>query len=104
MIALKKILPLVIAFALGVAITYVFLTMRFVAIQSAEQTLRNQQELDAIKEFYHQKELKEKAYKKEEKYWFDERLDQKAAETEKQTKKQQSQGDDMKSKFDQFGD
>lgn len=102
--ALKKTLALVIAFALGVVITYVFLTMQFAAIQSAEQADRNQQELDALKEFYHQKELKEKAYKTEEKYWFDERLDQKAVETEKRTKQQQSEGDALKSQFDQFGD
>lgn len=103
--ALKKILPVVIAFALGVIITYLFMNLNtnFEMFKQEAQSQESRMKLEA--EILHlRKQLNPKDEGEEEKHWFDERIDQKAAETEKQTKKQQSQGDDMKSQFDQFGD
>ncbi len=103
MTSLKKNLPLVIAFCMGVIITYFFMRQAYQITDLVKQSSHRDKvhQLEAeISRLNH--ELNPESKQKEEKYWFDERMEKQSEETEERTKEQQSQGDALKSQFDQF--
>tara|TARA_B110000881_G_C18199000_1_gene328578 strand:+ start:45 stop:344 length:300 start_codon:yes stop_codon:yes gene_type:complete len=97
--ALKKYIPLVISFALGAFITYLLMSLSISNQRLTEALGESQSTVDHTKEV-----VTEDPKEKEQKHWLEERIEQEAAETKDRTKQQQSQGDKLKSQFDQFSE
>ncbi len=99
--ALKKNLPLVIAFALGALITYFFMKQvnALELIYSKSNMIEVTAKLEAENDFLKRQLNPEQ---KEQKNWFEERMEQEAAESEKRTKELEAGGDKLKSQFDKF--
>lgn len=102
--ALKKYIPLVIAFVLGALITYLAMSLK-IAKQEFDrefnQGLIEAKSTDATVEVVEpQRPQKEK----EQQHWLKELEEKQAAESQERTKQQQSQGDKLKSQFDQFAE
>ncbi len=102
---LKKNLPLVIAFALGALITYFFMKQvnALEIMYSKSNTIEATAKLKAENDFL-KRQLKPEQNEQEQKHWLKELEEQQAAETKERTKQQQSQGDKLKSQFDQFAE
>lgn len=90
---MKKYTQLMIAFCLGALITYLAMSLHIAKQELKAKTLLTEGEakLDPPKQD-----------NEEEKYWLDERIEQQNTETEERIKRQQSKGDDLKSRFEEF--
>jgi len=95
--ALKKYTPLILSFALGALITYLAMSLSLAKQELAEALMKSKSIADHTKVA-----VTEDPKEKEEKHWLKELEEQQAAETKERTKQQQSQGDTLKSQFDQF--
>lgn len=96
MISFKKNLPLVAAFVLGGVIVYLVMSLMVARRELADELAR--QKVERV-----EKDIgSEKDRDAEEKYWLEERIEILNAETEELTREQESKGDELKSKFDEF--
>lgn len=95
MTAFKKYTQLTIAFLLGVLITYLAMSLHLAKQElkaKSSQTL-SEPKLDPSSE---------KSNAEDANHWLDERIEQQTTETQERIKQQQSQGDELKSKFEEF--
>jgi uncharacterized protein HemX len=102
MTAFKKNLSLIIAFILGVLITYFFMKQAnaLEKMYSHATIMEANAKLEAENKFL-KKQFNPNS-EKEQKHWLYERIEQQTAETEERIKQQQSKGDELKSKFEPF--
>ncbi|MFT5633001.1 MAG: hypothetical protein ACI9SQ_000709 [Rubritalea sp.] len=102
---LKKYIPLVISFALGVLITYFFMKQlnALEVMYSKSNAIEATAKLEAENEFL-KRQRKPEQNEQEEKHWFDERMEQEAAESQERTKEQRSLGDALKNQFEKFAE
>jgi predicted alpha/beta superfamily hydrolase len=97
--AIKKYIPLVIAFALGAFMTYLLMSLSISNQRLTEALEKSKSTVDHTKVA-----VTVDPKEKEQKHWLRELEEQQAAESQERTKQQQSQGDKLKSQFDQFAE
>jgi chaperonin cofactor prefoldin len=93
----KKTLPLIVGAVIGLIVGYLFVSLQY-SNEKLEEAKREAAESKVVVRDAGSEEVKS------EKYWMDERIEQRAEETEKRIKEQEAQGDDLKNEFDKFAE
>jgi hypothetical protein len=97
MSVIKKYIQLAIAFLLGVLITYLAMSLHIAKQELKAKSSQSITDSTAIKTDPQPAEESPNG-----KHWLDERIEKQTTETQERIKQQQSQGDVLKSKFEEF--
>lgn len=95
MITIKKTIPLILAFLLGVVITYLIMSL----IQARGDVADLREQVVHSRNLIVQAPVEKPA---KEKHWMDEMIEKNAAETQQRIKNQQAEGDAFRNKFKQI--
>lgn len=97
MTAFKKYIQIAIAFLLGVLITYLAMSLHI-----AKQELKAKSSKSITDSTVKKPDPQPADESPTAKHWLDERIEKQTTDTQERIKQQQSQGDELKSKFEEF--